>query len=129
MKVLVVDDSGPIRKIMGKMLRRMGFEVLEACHGKEALVQLEKHPDIELLTVDWNMPEMNGIELLEAMKTKRGSEPKPTIVMVSTENEKSKIVRAMSKGANEYIMKPFTEEILTEKLRFLGMGGSKNDKR
>ncbi len=120
MKVLVVDDSGPIRKIMGKMLRRMGFEVLEACHGKEALVQLEKHPDIELLTV-------NGIELLEAMKTKRGSGPKPTIVMVSTENEKSKIVRAMTKGANEYIMKPFTEEILIEKLTFLGMGGSKND--
>ncbi len=127
MKVLIVDDSGAIRKIMGKMLKGMGFEVIEACHGKEALVQLEKHPDIELLTVDWNMPEMNGIELLEAMKAKQDSGPRPTIVMVSTENEKDKIVSAMTKGANEYIMKPFTEEILTEKLAFLGIGGNKND--
>lgn len=127
MKVLIVDDSGPIRKIMGRMLRRMGLETLEAVHGKEALVQLEKHPDIGLLMVDWNMPEMNGIELLEAMKEKRSSGVRPTIVMVSTENEMSKILVAMEKGANEYIMKPFTEEILTEKLALLGIRGKNHD--
>lgn len=127
MKVLIVDDSGPIRKIMGKMLKRMGFEIIEACHGKEALAQIENHPDIELLTVDWNMPEMNGIELLEAMKKKRSSGFRPTIVMVSTENEMDKIVKAMTKGANEYIMKPFTEEILMEKLAFLGIKGQDHE--
>lgn len=127
MKVLIVDDSGPIRKIMGRMLRRMGLETLEAAHGKEALVQLEKHPDIGLLMVDWNMPEMNGIELLEAINEKRSSGVRPTIVMVSTENEMSKILVAMEKGANEYIMKPFTEEILTEKLALLGIMGKNHD--
>lgn len=126
MKVLIVDDSGPIRKIMGKMLASMGLEILEAEHGKEALSQLEMHPDIGLLMLDWNMPVMNGIELLEAMKQEKKSDFKPTIVMVSTENEMSKIVKAMTKGANEYIMKPFTKEILEKKLSILGIGGERD---
>ena len=126
MKVLIVDDSGPIRKIMGNMLKQMGMETYEAAHGKEALKQLDAHPDIELLMLDWNMPEMNGIELLDAMKKREGAAPRPTIVMVTTENEMSKIVRAMTKGANEYIMKPFTKEILEEKLDILGIRGEGN---
>ncbi|MFQ5542924.1 MAG: response regulator [Nitrospiria bacterium] len=122
MKALIVDDSGPIRKIMANMLHDMGLETVEAGHGKEALSQLEVHPDVELLMLDWNMPEMNGIELLEAMKKRDKSKPRPTIVMCTTENEMSKIVKAMTKGANEYIMKPFTKEILQEKLGILGIG-------
>ncbi len=124
MKVLIVDDSGPIRKVMAKMLERMGFEILEAENGKAALAQLEQHPDIGLLMLDWNMPEMNGIELIEAVNEKRPADARPKIVMVTTENEMGKIEKAMTKGANEYIMKPFTEEILTEKLAMLGMGGT-----
>jgi len=123
MKVLIVDDSGPIRKIMAKMLNEMGLETVEAINGKAALSQLEAHPDVELLMLDWNMPEMNGIELSEAMKARKNSEHRPTIVMCTTENEMSKIVRAMTKGANEYIMKPFTKEILQEKLSLLGIKG------
>lgn len=126
MKVLIVDDSRPIRKIMGNMLKKMGLETYEAAHGKEALEQLDAHPEIELLMLDWNMPEMNGIELLEAMKKRDGDAPRPTIVMVTTENEMSKIVHAMTKGANEYIMKPFTKEILEEKLGILGIRGQGN---
>jgi len=121
MKVLIVDDSRPIRKIMGNMLKKMGMETYEAEHGKAALEQLKAHPEIDLLMLDWNMPEMNGIELLEAMKKREKGAPRPTIVMVTTENEMSKIVHAMTKGANEYIMKPFTKEILEEKLGILGI--------
>lgn len=121
MKILIVDDSGPIRKIMGQMLTKMGHTTLEAANGKEALAVLGDHPEVGLLMLDWNMPEMNGIELLEALKSKGQSAPRPTIVMVTTENEMGKIVHAMTKGANEYIMKPFTPEILEEKLSILGI--------
>jgi two-component system chemotaxis response regulator CheY len=118
-KVLIVDDAAPIRKIMKKMLQEMGYDILEAAHGKDALTQLEAHPEIGLILLDWNMPEMTGIEMLEALKSKGGE--KPTIVMVTTENEVNKIVLALAKGANEYIMKPFTKEILEEKLAILGI--------
>jgi len=127
MKILVVDDSRSVRNIMGGMLRKMGHDIVEAEHGKEALVKLKAHPDIGLLMLDWNMPEMNGIELLEVLKKNRGDGPRPTIVMCTTENEMSKIVQAMTKGANEYIMKPFTKEILEEKLGLLGIHGETND--
>jgi two-component system chemotaxis response regulator CheY len=121
MKVLIVDDSGPIRKIMKKMLVEMGHEILEAENGKEALLQLESHPEIGLMLTDWNMPEMTGIQLLEALQAKEASFPRPITVMVTTENEESKIAQALVKGAHEYIMKPFTKEILAEKLEILGI--------
>jgi two-component system chemotaxis response regulator CheY len=121
MKTLIVDDSVPIRKIMKKMLLEMRHEVLEAENGQDALRQLESHPDIGLLLTDWNMPVMTGIELLEAIREKGASFPKPVIVMVTTENEESKIARALVTGANEYIMKPFSKEILEEKLNLLGI--------
>jgi two-component system chemotaxis response regulator CheY len=121
MKTLIVDDSGPIRKIMKKMLIELRHEVLEAENGQEALQQLESHPDIGLMLTDWNMPVMTGIELLEAIREKGDSFPKPVIVMVTTENEESKIARALVTGAHEYIMKPFSKEILEEKLDLLGI--------
>lgn len=121
MKILIVDDSGPIRKIMKKMLLEMGHDVFEAENGQEALHQLESHPDIGLMLTDWNMPVMTGIELLETLREKEESFPKPVIVMVTTENEESKIARALVNGAHEYIMKPFSKEILEEKLELLGI--------
>ncbi|MBI1824167.1 MAG: response regulator [Nitrospirae bacterium] len=121
MKTLIVDDSGPIRKIMKKMLVEMRHEVLEAENGQDALRQLESHPDIGLMLTDWNMPVMTGIELLEAIRGKGEFFPKPVIVMVTTENEESKIARALVTGADEYIMKPFSKEILEEKLNLLGI--------
>lgn len=124
MKVLIVDDSRPIRKIMARMLGQMGHETFEAGNGKEALSQMEVHPDISLVMLDWNMPEMDGLETLTALNARDRSFPKPTIVMVTTENEMGKIVEAMTLGANEYIMKPFTKEILEEKLAILGIKGA-----
>ena len=121
MKVLIVDDSDSIRKIICGMLRELGLEVLEASHGVEALAQLSVHPDIGLVTLDWNMPKMNGMEFLEALKTQHAYRQTPTILMVTTENEKGKVVLALTKGAHEYIMKPFTKEVLQEKLALLGI--------
>jgi two-component system chemotaxis response regulator CheY len=121
MKVLIVDDSGPVRKILKKMLGEMGFETVEAADGKEALKQLDAHSDLGLIVTDWNMPEMNGIELLDALGKRKFLSKKPTIVMITTESEFDKITQAMAKGANEYIMKPFTKEILSEKLAILGI--------
>ncbi|MBI3606709.1 MAG: response regulator [Nitrospirae bacterium] len=127
MKVLIVDDFGSIRKILGQMLRQMGHETIEAIHGKDAMAKLEVHPDIGLIMLDWDMPEMNGIQVLEALKLLRDKmAQRPTVVMVTTNNQMEKIVHAMTKGANEYIMKPFTKEILEEKLALLGItGGSR----
>ncbi len=121
MKVLIVDDSGPVRKIMKRMFREMGHETIEAADGKEALAQLQAGSGIGLIMLDWNMPNMDGMQLLEALESEGTSIQKPIVVLVSTENQMEKILHAISKGASEYIMKPFTREILEEKLAILGI--------
>ena len=121
MKVLVVDDSGLVRTVMRQMLTEMGHETFEAVNGKEALVKLKTHPNIGLMLLDWNMPEMNGVELLDVIKSSLSLPRRPIIIMVTTESRMERIVEALAKGANEYIMKPFTKEILEEKLAILGI--------
>lgn len=120
MKVLVVDDSAPMRSLLRQMLLKMEHQVIEAGNGKEAIEQLSVQPDVGLILLDWNMPEMNGMELLESLGSKRSAK-RPRIIIVSTECERGKIVEAMERGADEYIMKPFTKEILEEKLSILGI--------
>lgn len=122
MKVLIVDDSGPVRNILKRMFQEMAHKTLEAADGREALAQLQANPGIGLIMLDWNMPTMDGMQLLEALQTDRSIQ-KPTVILVSTENQMEKILHALSKGANEYIMKPFTKEILEEKLAVLGIKG------
>lgn len=120
MRALVVDDSRAIRSIIGKALRELGFEVIEAGHGREALDQLAQSGKVELILVDWNMPEMNGFDFLVAARQK--PEWKDTvIVMVTTETEMAQMQRALDAGANEYVMKPFTREVLREKLQLVGL--------
>lgn len=121
MKVLIVDDSGSARRILRQMLRKLRHETIEAANGKEALALLKAHSDTGLVLLDWNMPKMNGMELLDALRKKSPSVRKPLIMVVSTESEREKIMQAVQKGADEYIMKPFTEEILSEKLKILGI--------
>jgi two-component system, chemotaxis family, chemotaxis protein CheY len=120
MKALVVDDSRAMRMILTQMLKECGFEVVEAKHGKEALVCLESHPDTSLALIDWNMPEMNGLELLEALKAD-GRYGSLRRMMVTTESEMSNISKAMDAGASEYVMKPFTVGTIQDKLRVLGL--------
>ena len=120
MKALVVDDSRAIRVILGKMLKGIGFEVSEAEDGNAALGVLEKEKSFDLALVDWNMPGMDGLQLVQAVRAKQEHDG-IRIMMVTTENELERIVRALEAGANEYLMKPFTNSALMEKLAILGL--------
>ncbi len=125
MKVLIVDDASPIRKIIGRMLTSMHLDYVEATHGKEAMTQLNTHEDIRLILLDWHMPVMDGMALLKWMKT-AGLSVRPKVIMVTTVNTENKIESAMELGVDEYVMKPFTKEILEEKIMSLGFSGDKN---
>ena len=120
-KALVVDDSRTIRIIVGRTLKELGYEVCEAGNGKEALkVMAAEKATVNLVLADWNMPEMNGLELLKQLRL----DPELAslkIIMVTTENELDHMVWALEAGANEYVMKPFTKDILREKLELVGI--------
>jgi two-component system chemotaxis response regulator CheY len=120
MRALIVDDSRAVRIIIGSYLREIGLDVLEACNGRDALVKMQQNQDVELVLVDWNMPEMNGLDFINALRAQRVYDP-VRIVMVTTETECEQVTRALNAGANEYIMKPFTKEILVAKLNLLDL--------
>lgn len=116
---LIVDDSATIRKVIGSMLRKMKIEVREAENGQVAIESCEEDmPDFVML--DWNMPVMNGLDFLIALRQTPGGED-PKVILCTTENDFSHITQAMSEGANEYIMKPFNEDIIREKLEIVGV--------
>jgi two-component system chemotaxis response regulator CheY len=121
MHALVIDDSRAMRRILKGIVQPLGFEVSEAGNGREAMDILEKTdktPDLAL--IDWNMPEMNGLEFVVAVR----ADPKyrtMTLMMVTTESEHSQIVRALAAGAHEYVLKPFTPDAITDKLALLGL--------
>ena len=118
MRALVIDDSRAVRIIIGNILREIGMEVFEAGNGLEALEQLKCRPEIELMLVDWNMPEMNGYELLRAVRAQRAYD-RVRILMVTSEAQNEQVVKALNAGANEYLMKPFNKDILVAKLSLL----------
>ena len=120
MKALVVDDSRAMRTIISQMLRDCGFQVAEAGHGKDALTYLAANTDTRLALIDWNMPEMNGLELLEALRADSRFDGLRRM-MVTTETEMAQVARAIEAGANEYVMKPFTRAVIEDKLRLLGL--------
>jgi two-component system chemotaxis response regulator CheY len=120
MRALVVDDSKAMRMILKKSLTTCGFdEIHEAGNGLEALDELADMQWADVVLVDWNMPEMSGIEFVEAVRARSLYDDVP-IVMVTTETEVTQMIRALDAGANEYIMKPFTAEVLREKLDLIG---------
>ena len=123
MKALIVDDSRAMRKIIGGILRKEGFEILEAANGEEALVLLNAPETgrVDLATIDWNMPVMDGLELVVNIRAEK-SLRNITLMMVTAESEHSQIVRALAAGAHEYLIKPFTPEAVQEKLLMLGLG-------
>jgi two-component system chemotaxis response regulator CheY len=122
-RALIIDDSKAMRSILGRMLRGLGFEVLEAANGREALKQLEGLGKVDVALVDWNMPEMNGFEFVRAVRAEHMYDG-VLLMMVTTETEIENVVRALAAGANEYVMKPFTREVILEKLQLFGMAGS-----
>lgn len=120
-KAMVVDDSKAVRMIVSRILKELGFEVCEASNGREALEALEAHKmGITLVLTDWNMPEVNGLEFLQQLR-QRPEFSSLVVVMVTTETELDQMSVALEAGANEYIMKPFTKDILLEKLELAGV--------
>jgi two-component system chemotaxis response regulator CheY len=120
MRALVVDDSRPIRRIEAEILHELGFETSDACNGKEALDQLQTSTLPDVVLVDWNMPEMDGLEFIKAVR----KEPRyagMVVLMVTTETETNQMLRALTAGADEYLMKPFQKDGLIDKLRLLGV--------
>lgn len=122
MRALVLDDSRTTRLIIGTILGGMRIEVVEAGNGREGLERLRANPDLGLVLVDWNMPEMNGLEFISAVRAEREYDP-VRLVMVTTETEQAQVERAMRAGADEYVMKPFTREVLVAKLSLLDIYG------
>lgn len=123
MRALIVDDSRAMRSVMRRILRGAGFDVAEACDGREGLELLRKHHGTQpfaLALVDWNMPVMNGHELVCAVRADDAFRD-VRLVMVTTESEVERVALALESGADEYAMKPFTEEVILEKLAILGL--------
>ena len=119
MRALVVDDSSTMRAILRIVLKERSFEVLEAKNGVHALAVLETAEPLDLMLLDWNMPVMDGFELLTNVRhdDKYNS---AKIMMVTTETSMGEMSKALEVGADEYIMKPFTRDIVTTKLDLLG---------
>ena len=116
---LVVDDSSVIRKVARRILEGLDFQISDAENGEEAIEACQQQiPDAILL--DWNMPNMNGIDFLRELRKLPGGE-QPIVVFCTTENDMDHIEMAISSGAQEYIMKPFDEEILIGKLEQVGL--------
>ena len=122
MRALVIDDSKAMRCILGRMLRGLGFEVMEAANGREGLQRLQEKGKIDLALVDWNMPEMNGLDFIRTVRAEQSYDG-VLLMMVTTETEMENVVKALAAGANEYVMKPFTQDVIVEKLQIFGMAG------
>lgn len=119
---MVIDDSRAMRMILKRIVVKLGYDVVEASNGREAVDYLNANADTmpDVALVDWNMPEMNGLEFVTAVR----SQPRlrqMTLMMVTTESEQSQIVRALAAGAHEYVIKPFTPDAIIEKLALLGL--------
>ena len=120
MRALVIDDSRAMRRIVSGILTGIGYETTEAADGRQALDLLEAGETFDLACIDWNMPVMNGLEFVMAVRANRAWRGL-TMMMVTTESEHGQIVRALAAGAHEYLIKPFTPDAIRDKLELLGL--------
>ncbi len=113
MKILLVDDSRTMRNVQKSILGQIGYsDVVEACDGIDALSRANaENPDLILL--DWNMPNMDGLTFLKTFREKDKATP---VIMVTTEAEKIRVIEAIKAGVNNYVVKPFTPELLKERI-------------
>ena len=120
MRALVIDDSRAMRRIVTSILEGLGFEVRQAGHGREGLDVLEGGYVPELVCVDWNMPVMDGLQFVAAVRSNPAWRSL-TLMMDTSESEHTQIVRALAAGAHEYVIKPFTADAIRDKLALLGL--------
>jgi len=122
-KVLIVDDSATMRKIITRVLRQAEIpcaSVVEAGNGVEGMARLQSDPDIDLILSDINMPQMNGVDFVKAVRATRAKEALP-MIMVTTEGGEAMMNNALALGANGYVTKPFTPESIRAALEaYLG---------
>jgi two-component system chemotaxis response regulator CheY len=120
MKVCIIDDSTATRFMISKIMKELGFVTFEAQDGQDALKKLSANQDTSLVLVDWNMPIMNGLDFVShARHDPRFKGMK--LMMVTTEAEMTSVIKALEAGADEYVMKPFTKEMIADKIRLLGI--------
>ena len=118
MKVMLVDDSNTMRRIQKNVIEQVGItDIAEAADGKDAYEKLSENP-VDIILLDWNMPNMDGITFLKAIRSMEKFNA-IKVIMCTSESEKPKILEALKAGANSYIVKPFTPEVLTAKLKEL----------
>jgi two-component system chemotaxis response regulator CheY len=117
---LVIDDSRVMRSILKQTLKPLSFDVTEAEDGRDGLARLQAMPRPDLILVDWNMPIMNGLEFVQALRADAAFAGVP-LMMVTTENDSAHVAQALQAGANEFLMKPFTAQGVREKLELLGL--------
>jgi two-component system, chemotaxis family, chemotaxis protein CheY len=117
---LIVDDSRAMRSLLRRMLAELGYDTVEAEHGQEALEVLERSGPVELSLVDWNMPVMDGLSFVRALRDERRYD-KVRIVMVTSEASPRNVYEAMKAGADEYAMKPVDVGVLHDKLQLMGV--------
>lgn len=118
MHALVIDDSRAMRKVLSKILGDLGFSVVEAGNGQEALDRMQSEA-VDLALIDWNMPVMNGYEFLQAVRA-QPNWADVRLMMVTTETGIEEMTKALAAGADEYVMKPFTRSDLVSKLGLMG---------
>ena len=119
MRALIVDDSRFVRDYLRGLLEQMSIDCEEAADGQAGLIQLRVNSPFELVLIDWNMPIMDGLSMLKKLRSEGFSDVK--VMMVTTEAEDDFITRSLDAGADEYLMKPFDDEALSEKLAMLGL--------
>ena len=113
MKILLVDDSKTMRNIQRSILTQLGYtELEEACDGQDALSKVGAFAP-ELMLVDWNMPNMDGLTFVKEVRKTDKTTP---IIMVTTESERSRVVEAIKAGVNNYVVKPFTPDVLSQRI-------------
>lgn len=119
-RALVIDDSRTQRKLLTEMLGQLSYEVDQAADGREALERLQSGASYEFALVDWNMPVMNGLDFVRAARSDQRFQSLP-LIMVTTVNDIEPMQVALAAGASEYVMKPFDAEMISDKLRLLGV--------
>jgi len=121
--MLVIDDSKPMRTFLTYLASQMAFATFEACDGREALDMLVKNDPREpfdVALIDWDMPRMNGLELVQAVR-RNADFSNLKLMMVTTQNSHDRVALALQAGADDFLMKPVTQEMLAEKLQILGL--------